>query len=262
MVSLLELTQTSSHITSHHIPAAPHQQLLSHHTPPPITTLTVHHLQVSQSERIVWLCEELQIAYNLVLHQRAPLFSPDSIKALHPLGAAPIIQDGPLTLAESAACAEYIIHVHGGGRLALPPTDPAYADYLYWFHFANGTLQPGVGRWLTVLSGGEDAGSDNYKRVSERLRGYVAHLDARLRESAWCVGDRFTAADVMMVFSLTTMRTFAPFSLEGYEGVLGWLQRCTQRDGYRRARQRGDPGLVLTIGAEPPRRLTGILMQK
>lgn len=72
-------------------------------------TLTVHHLQVGQSERITWLCEELEIPYKLVLHHRDPIFSPQSIKDLSPIGQAPIIQDGDLTLFESAACVEYII---------------------------------------------------------------------------------------------------------------------------------------------------------
>lgn len=94
--------------------------------------LTVHHLQISQSERIVWLCEELEIPYTLKLYQRAPFLAPPELKALHPMGAAPVITDGPITLAESPACVEYIIQKHGSGRLMLPPSHPDYADYLYW----------------------------------------------------------------------------------------------------------------------------------
>jgi glutathione S-transferase len=93
--------------------------------------LTIHHLQLSQSERLPWLCEELNIPYTLTLHQRAPVFSRQSIKDLNPLRQAPVIQDGNLTLAEFAACVEYIIHVHGNGKLALPPSHKNYADYLY-----------------------------------------------------------------------------------------------------------------------------------
>ena len=104
--------------------------------------LTIHHLQAGQSERIPWLCEELNIPYTLILHQRSPVFAPQSIRGLNPLGQAPVIQDGDLTLAESAACIEYIIHTYGNGRLAFPPSHKNYADYLYWFHFANGTLTP------------------------------------------------------------------------------------------------------------------------
>jgi len=96
-------------------------------------TLKVHHLTVSQSERVVWLCEELGIDYELIVHERAPIFAPQELKALHPTGAAPVIQDGDVTIAESAACVEYICQKHGGGRFIVKPTEKNYADYLYWF---------------------------------------------------------------------------------------------------------------------------------
>ena len=102
--------------------------------------LTIHHLGVSQSERIIWLCEELGIAYALKHYKRDAVtnLSPPELRALHPLGAAPVITDGDLVLAESAAIMEYIIVKHGGGRLALGPAHPDYGHYLYWFHFATG----------------------------------------------------------------------------------------------------------------------------
>ncbi|KAF7377470.1 putative glutathione S-transferase [Mycena sanguinolenta] len=103
-------------------------------------TLTVHHLNISQSERIPWLCEELAIPYEPKTYKRAPIFAPPELKALHPSGAAPIIQDGDLTLAESGACIEYIAHRHAGGALFLPPTHPAYAQFVCWWHWANGTF--------------------------------------------------------------------------------------------------------------------------
>ena len=83
--------------------------------------LTVHHLHRSQSERIVWLCEELGIPYELKCYKRDPvtILAPPELKALHPMGAAPVITDDRLVLAESAAIVEYIIAKHGGGRLAL-----------------------------------------------------------------------------------------------------------------------------------------------
>src|SRR5436190_22381021 len=103
--------------------------------------LTVHHLGKSQSERIVWLCEELDIPYELKTYARAPLMAPPDYKALHPIGSAPVITDGDLVLAESGAIVDYIIARHGNGRLALTKDHPDFAPYLYWFHFANGTLQ-------------------------------------------------------------------------------------------------------------------------
>ena len=100
------------------------------------------------------MCEELGVAYALKRYERDPatiLASPE-LAALHPMGAAPVIEDGPLVLAESGAIVEYIIAKHGAGRLALPPDHPGFADYLYWFHFANGNLQPVMGRLDRVVA--------------------------------------------------------------------------------------------------------------
>ena len=213
--------------------------------------LTIHHLQVSQSERLPWLCEELHIPYTLTLHQRAPIFSPQSIKDLHAIGQAPVIQDGSLTLAESAACVEYIIHVHGNGKLALPPSHKSYADYLYWFHFANSTLQPHV-LMMLQLSHSDVAGPSAARQV-ERFGKLLALVDARLVGNAWLAGDEFTAADIMTVFTVTTMRVFFPFDLTGYPGILAYLERVTQRDGYGKARAKADPELELMIEGKAPR---------
>ena len=213
--------------------------------------LTIQHLQVSQSERLPWLCEELHIPYTLILHQRAPIFSPQSIKDLNPLGQAPIIQDGSLTLAESAACAEYIVHVHGNGKMALPPSHKNYADYLYWFHFANGNLQPHVLMMLQLAN--LDPTSPSAARQAERFKKVLALVDNRLLENAWLAGNEFTAADIMTVFTLTTMRTFYPFDLTDYEGILAYLKRVTQREGYRKARAKADPELEMMIEGKAPR---------
>jgi glutathione S-transferase len=215
--------------------------------------LTVHHLQVGQSERIPWLCEELQMPYNLVLHQRSPYFAPQSIKDLNPLGQAPVIQDGSLTLSESAACVEYIIHVYGNGRLALPPSHKNYADYLYWFHFANGTMQPHILTMLQVSHLDKDMSSPAGMRSKERLGKILAFVDARLKENEWLAGEEFTAADIMIVTTLTTMRSFSPYDLTGHEGILAYLQRVTRRDGYRKARAKADPEMELMIDAKSPR---------
>ncbi|KAK8201402.1 hypothetical protein M8818_005870 [Zalaria obscura] len=215
--------------------------------------LVVHHLQVSQSERIVWLCEELGIDYELKLHKRDPIFSPKSIKDLHPLGAAPIIQDGDLTLAESPACVEYIIHIHGSGRLALPPSHKDYAKYLYWFHFANGTLQPAISRLLLLQSAKLDKQNDIVRRTAERMSLCLEHMDKHLAKgNTWLAGDEFSAADILTVFTLTTMRSFYPLDLSPYHNILAYLQRVGKREAYTRAHEKGDPGLEYMLEGPPP----------
>ena len=226
--------------------------------------LTVHHLQRSQSERIVWLCEELGISYELKLYERNPIFSPPDLKALSPLGAAPVITDTtfdvskPLTLAESGAIVEYIIHKHGGGRLALPPSNKDYADYLYWFHLSNSNLQPSIYRSMIFhsLKAGPDVPAR--KNADTRLKLILDHINTRLTETPWLAGEEFTAADIMSVWSLTGMRLFYPLDLTGYDGILTWLQRVGQRPAYRAAMEKGDPGMTPYLGAEPPAPFSGL----
>src|SRR5579863_5994564 len=114
--------------------------------------LHVHHLGRSQSERIVWLCEELGLDYKLTHYQRDPqtLLSPPELKALHPLGAAPLLDDGDVRLAESGAIVDYILAKYGAGRLSFAAEAPEFPAYLYWLHFANGTLQPAMGRSMIL----------------------------------------------------------------------------------------------------------------
>jgi glutathione S-transferase len=208
--------------------------------------LTIHHLGVSQSERIIWLCEELGVPYELKLYKRdaVTILSPPELRALHPLGAAPVITEGDLLLAESAAIVDYIIHKHGGGRLALGPEHPDYAAYLYWFHFANGNLQPVMSRNMVVRRTGVPADNPMLLSVKERLDRVLDLVEARLGEAEFLAGSEFTAADIMSVFSLTTMRTFLPLDLSPYPNILGYLKRIGARDAYRRAMQKGDPGMT------------------
>ena len=142
--------------------------------------LTVHHLGKSQSERIVWLCEELGIPYELKRYARAPLLAPADYKALHPIGAAPVITDGDLVLAESGA----IVAVHRGEvrrRPSRPDRGPSgFAPFLFWFHFANGTLQALMGRCMILNR--LKLPDDNPVLVAqrERLDRAFDHVEARL----------------------------------------------------------------------------------
>ncbi len=208
--------------------------------------LTIHHLGHSQSERIVWLCEELGVPYDLVRHQRDPvtILSPPDLQALHPLGAAPVIQDDGLLLAESAAITDYIIAKHGHGRLRLGPDHPDFAAYLYWFHFANGNLQPVMGRAMMIGRAGLPPDHKALKAVQGRLDRVMALVEARLGEADYLAGQEFTAADIMSVFSLTTMRLFQPLDLRPYPNILAYLQRIGTRPAYRRAMAKGDPDLT------------------
>jgi glutathione S-transferase len=208
--------------------------------------LTIHHLGHSQSERIVWLCEELAVPYELKHYKRDAVtrLSPPDLQAMHPLGAAPLLEDGDLLLAESAAIVEYVIVKYGDGRLRLDAADADYAAYLYWFHFSNGNLQPVMGRLMMVGRVGLPPEHPVQASAQTRADRVLKMVDARLREATYLAGNKFTAADIMSVFTLTTMRLFQPVSLKNYPGILSYLQRIGERPAYRRAMAKGDPDLV------------------
>lgn len=207
--------------------------------------LTVHHLGISQSDRIVWLCEELEIPYKLVRYERDPVtrFAPAEYKALHPFGTAPVITDGDLVLGESAAIIDYIIARHGGGRLAVAADEPNFADYLFWFHFANGSLMPSamVDMIVSLIGGGDN---DMVSRLRARYDRAYDMVEQRLGAAPYFAGDAFTAADIIMLFPLTTMRMFVPRDLSPYPNILAYLQRIGQRPAFQRAMKKADPDLT------------------
>ncbi|AWM02172.1 glutathione S-transferase family protein [Bradyrhizobium amphicarpaeae] len=211
--------------------------------------LTVHHLGKSQSERIVWLCEELGLPYELKRYARDPvtMLAPPEYKALHPIGAAPVVTDGDLVLAESGAIVDYIIAKYGNGRLVLGPNDPDFPQFLYWLHFANGTLQPSMGRMMILNR--LDLAKDNptLRAMKGRLDRAYDLLDARLREAEYLAGKAFTTADIMTGFSLTTMRYFQPYDVARCPNVVKYLGRVSARPAYRRAMEKGDPGMALLL---------------
>ncbi|SEQ77655.1 glutathione S-transferase [Solimonas aquatica] len=211
--------------------------------------LTVHHLGVSQSERIVWLCEELEIPYTLKRYERDPQTrrAPAEYKALHPQGTAPVISDGELVLPESAAIIEYIGRKYGGGRMSVAPDAPNYADYLYWFHYANGSFMPVL--MLQMLGLGLSAAPDHPRMgfVMQRLAQARILIEERLARSDYFAGPQLTGADVMMMFPLSTMRNFSPLDLSQMPATRAYLQRIAARPAYQRAMAKGDPGMPLKL---------------
>ncbi|NML47493.1 glutathione S-transferase family protein [Ramlibacter sp. G-1-2-2] len=207
--------------------------------------ITIHHLGHSQSERIVWLCEELGLPYRLVRYERDPVtrLAPPELQALHPMEAAPVIEDGELKLAESAAIVEYLIAVHGSGRLKPGVGDADYAQFLFWFHFANGNLQPAIGRLMFFQRLQLPAGHPVQAAVQGRLDRCLRLVESRLGQAPYLAGSEFTAADVMTVVSFTTMRLFLPMDLGPYVNIRGWLRRIGERLAYQRAMAAGDPDL-------------------
>ena len=197
--------------------------------------LTIHHLGESQSERIVWLCEELGLDYDFIRYDRAPTgAAPPEYKALHPLGTAPIITDDGNALAESGAIMEYICRKYAGGRLILGPEHPDFADYLFWFHYANGSLVPAFMMDMVAKRMGAEP-------MGGRTDLGFQLVEARLGEAEWFAGSEFTAADVMMVFMLTSGRVHSGRDLGDAPNLRAYLQRIGARPAYQAAMAKAEP---------------------
>lgn len=206
--------------------------------------LVVHHLAISLSERIIWLCEELQIAYQLKHYDRDPQtrLAPVDYKALHVSGTSPVITDGDIALAESGAIVEYILNKYGNGRLVLKPDHPNYVDYLYWFHFATGTFVPGM--WMKMVGNSLNAESPIVNLFLKRFTLAFDLIEDRLGAVDYFAGNEFTAADILMVFPLTTGRVFAPVDLTPYPNIRAYLKRIGARPAYQEAMKKSDPGFT------------------
>jgi glutathione S-transferase len=201
--------------------------------------IVVHHLNNSRSQRIVWLLEELELPYRLEQYRRDAKtnLAPPELRAVHPLGKAPVIQDGELVLAESGAIVEYLLERHGRGRLMPPAGSPERVRYLHWMHFAEGTIMLHMLARLYLSRVGEPA-----KAIQARVEGMLgAELDlveAELGRSAHLAGAHFGAADVQMTFPLE-FANFAGLVVERHAKVREYLARMQARPAYRRAVEKG-----------------------
>jgi glutathione S-transferase len=217
--------------------------------------ITVHHLNNSRSQRVLWLLEELGVEYEVKRYQRnaKTMLAPEALKAVHPLGKSPVITDGELTIAETGAIVEYLIDTYGGGRLAPPEGSAERLRYSYWMHYAEGSAMPplvmklifteapkrvpfflrGVAR---LLFGGMVKGY-----VDPQIAEHVAFWAATLEKSAYFAGESLSGADIMMSFPVEAaqMRGALPPILAGY------LAGLHARPAYKRALERGGPYLLM-----------------
>ena len=213
--------------------------------------LTVHHLGISQSERIVWLCEELELDYTFKRYDRRAdnRLAPDDYKALHPMGIAPVITDANpqngerLVLGESGAICDYINAKYGQGKLAPEPDDADFADHLFWFHWSNGTFMATLMMQL-VLSMTKDEGGFATGFVTDRSTKGWTMIEQRLGEAEFFGGRKLTLADIMMVYCLTTSRAFRDTTLDAFPNIQAYLARIGERPAYQRAMAKAEPGMA------------------
>lgn len=159
---------------------------------------------------MVWICEELGIDYKLISYTRDPLLSPPSLKDVpgNDIGQAPFFEDDSngVKLSESAAIVEYIAEKYGNGRLISKPGDPNHGNYLQWFHYANGSLQPAMIDVQFLTISGLSTENDAFKFANQRLAVRLRFLDRQLGQSKFLAGDALSLADIMTIYTLTTQR--------------------------------------------------------
>ncbi len=200
--------------------------------------LTIHHLGVSQSDRVVWLMEELGLPYELKWYDRgADFLAPQAYRDLHPAGTAPIITDGDVTLAESAAIVEYISQRHGEGKLSLAVEEADYPDYLFWMQF-NGSFQSALFLTAALRMAGDAealAGNPLATTAHRRLDGLYTAIEQRLADREYLCGGRFSCADIMSLFNLTSLEILGARSLDVLPNCAAYVERITARPAYQRA---------------------------
>ncbi len=222
--------------------------------PPPsgLDMLTVHHLNNSRSQRVLWLLEELDAPYEIVRYERDPktMLAPAELRAIHPLGKSPVVTDDGRTFAESGAIIEYLVDRYGDGRLAPPRGSPARHDYTYWLHYAEGSAMPPLLLKLVALRiahapmpffarpiARKIAATLQSGFVDPQIDLHLGHVDGTLARSGWFVGDGFSAADIQMSFPLEAATARGGGSR--YPAIARFLDTIHARPAYQRALERG-----------------------
>ncbi|HYL03664.1 MAG TPA: glutathione S-transferase [Steroidobacteraceae bacterium] len=213
--------------------------------------ITVHHLNNSRSQRVLWLLEELGCEYQVVKYQRDPhtLLAPPELRSIHPLGKSPVVTDGAQTLAESGAILEYLIERYGNGRLRPPAGSPERLRYTYWLHYAEGSAMPPLLLKLVFIRLPRAVPSlirpivravarrAQESLIDPQLKTHIDFWEGELQRATWFAGEELTGADIQMSFPLEAAAARAGIALGSR--VSGFLERIHARPAYRRALEAG-----------------------
>lgn len=215
--------------------------------------IVVHHLNNSRSQRVLWLLEELEIPYEVRRYRRdaKTMLAPPELRAVHPLGKSPVIEDGGQVLAESGAIVEYLAEGYGGGRLVPPAGTPERLRYRYWLHFAEGTAQPPL--LLKLLFDRVEKGPMPFfvrpvaRAIARRAKDTFIQpnidrnldfMEGELQKNDWFAGPAFSAADVQMSFPLEAAAVRGGLDAKRPR-LMAFLERIHARPAYRRAIDKG-----------------------
>ena len=209
--------------------------------------IVVHHLENSRSQRVLWMLEELGLAYEVKRYERnkATMLAPPELKAVHPLGKSPVIVDtadgaseGGRVVAETGAIVEYLVD-KADGKLGAPPNRDGALRYRFWLHYAEGSLMPPLLVKL-VLGRVPLLGGMAQKRIQPMIDVHLDYVEAELAKRPWFAGDELTAADVMMSFPLEAARSRGGLDASRPR-TIAWLEKVHARAAYQRALTVGGP---------------------
>lgn len=215
--------------------------------------ITVHHLDNSRSQRLLWLLEELEVPYDIQRYKRDPdtMMAPESLRKIHPLGKSPVMTDGDLVVAESGAIIEYLTHTHGQGALRPEPGSQAWLDCTYWLHYAEGSLMPPLLLRLVfekvktspmpflikpVAKGIAD--KTNGRFIGPMINTHLDFVENHLSNRTWFLGDQFSAADIQMSFPLEAALARGIIG-SNRPHIAAWVKRAHARPAYQKALEKG-----------------------
>src|SRR6185503_4981628 len=213
--------------------------------------ITVHHLNGSRSQRVLWLLEELGVPYEIVKYQRDPKtdLAPPELEKIHPLGKSPVITDGDVTVAESGAILEYIVEKYGNGKLVPPKDTPNYRRYRYYMHYPEGSLMPFLLLRLIAsrMKRAPFLVRPIAKQIAQRLESsyvmpnlnrHIKFLADELTGRDFIAGGELTAADIQMSFALEAIAARVP---DAPAVIKAWVARMHERPAFKKAIERGGP---------------------
>jgi glutathione S-transferase len=217
--------------------------------------IVVHHLNNSRSQRVLWLLEELGVAYEIKKYERdaKTMLAPPELQQVHPLGKSPVLTDGDVTVAESGAIIEYLVERHGNGRLAPAIGTPERLRWRYWMHFAEGSAMPPLLLKL-IFDKVSSAPMPFFVKpvargiskqvqslmVTPNLTRQLDFMESELAKSEWFAGNEFSAADVQMSFPVEAAAQRAGLDASRPK-LMAWLKRIHARPAYKKALERGGP---------------------
>jgi glutathione S-transferase len=217
--------------------------------------ITVHHLNNSRSQRVLWLLEELGLEYEVTRYERddKTMLAPAALRAVHPLGKSPVVTDGDLTLAESGAIVEYLVERYGAGRLVPAAGTRERLRYTYWLHYAEGSAMPPLLLKLIFTRMPQAPMpalvrpfvrriADGVRKtfVEPQIKLHLDYWEAELEKTQWFAGEDFTAADIQMSFPVEGAASRGGLD-SSRPKLWAFLQRIHVRDAYKRALTRGGP---------------------